>query len=82
MKRRAFSSDTTSNDASSTFLGSRNSTIGTHKRKKQLIAKKYSKYAPKTVKLDPKESIIQVAYQLPYRLISKEAGQFIVEPSY
>lgn len=74
--KRGLDSDTTSN-ASGT-VGSRAS-IGAHRRKSLLIAKKHER---KTVKLDPTECMIQVTHQLPYRLVSKAVGEFTVEPSY
>ena len=79
-------SDTTSNASGTvdggTFEGSRASTANKaarSRRKSILIARKPTS---KTVKLDQNECIVQVTHQLPYRLISKEPGQFTTDTSY
>ena len=77
-KKRGNTSETTSN-ASETLVGSRVSSFKAKSRKSLLMTKKH---LPRTVKLDPSEWIIQVTHQLPYRLTSKEPGQFTAEASY
>ena len=86
-KQRSGVSETTSNASGTvdggTLKGSRDSTVkkavARSRRKSILIAKKHTS---KTVQLDPNECIVQVIHQLPYRLLSKEPGQFTVEASY
>ena len=75
-------SDTTSNASGTLDVSSRTSTLGGGPRKKANLQLAKAKHAPKTVKLNHNECIVQVTLQLPYKLVSREDGHFQVEPSY